>query len=198
MFRNLVTSLLKHGRIETTLAKAKELRKWAEKMISLGKRGDLHARRQALSVVQEESVVKKLFAEIAPSFKDRNGGYSRITKLGLRQGDAAPMAMIELIGLSIGTKTETAKKKEKKAAEKTKEAAKPEKPAKTAKPEEKPEKKEKKTKVEKPEKKAKATKEDVKAKEKKADKKTKEKKEETKPKKAEKTGPKAKPKKTKD
>jgi large subunit ribosomal protein L17 len=97
LFRNLVTALLKHGRIETTLAKAKELRVWADKMITLGKRGDLHARRQAGAVIEEPKVLKSLFDEIAPVFKDRNGGYTRITHLGNRKGDCAPMAMIELV-----------------------------------------------------------------------------------------------------
>lgn len=97
MFCNLVTALLKHERIETTHAKAKELRSRAEKMVTLGKRGDLHARRQALAVIREKSVVKKLFDEIAPRFKDRPGGYTRITKLNPRKGDCAAMAMIELI-----------------------------------------------------------------------------------------------------
>ena len=97
MFRNLVTALLKHERIETTQAKAKELRSWADNMITLGKRGDLHARRQALAVIQEKPVVKKLFDEIAPRYQNRAGGYTRITKLIPRKGDAAPMALIELI-----------------------------------------------------------------------------------------------------
>ncbi|MFO8058814.1 MAG: 50S ribosomal protein L17 [bacterium] len=110
MFRNLVTSLIKHGRVETTLAKAKELRSWGDKMITLGKRGDLHARRQALAVITEKEVVKKLFDEIAPLYQDRQGGYTRIVKLGHRTGDAAPMAVIELVG-----KREAEKKAEKKA-----------------------------------------------------------------------------------
>jgi len=97
MFRNLVTSLLKHERVETTQAKAKELRSWTDKMITLGKRGDLHARRQALAVIREKTVVKKLFDEIAPRYLDRPGGYTRITKLEPRKGDAAPMSLIELI-----------------------------------------------------------------------------------------------------
>ncbi|MDK2918811.1 MAG: large subunit ribosomal protein [Candidatus Petromonas sp.] len=97
MLRNLVTSLLKNGRIETTETRAKETRKMAEKMITLAKRGDLHARRQVLAYVLDESVVKNLFDEIAPKYQDRNGGYTRILKLGPRRGDAAPMAIIELI-----------------------------------------------------------------------------------------------------
>ncbi len=97
MLRNLVTSLLKHGRIETTETRAKEVRKLAEKAITLAKRGDLHARRQVLSYITEETVVKNLFDEIAPKYEDRNGGYTRILKLGPRKGDAAPMAIIELV-----------------------------------------------------------------------------------------------------
>ncbi|SCZ81914.1 50S ribosomal protein L17 [Acidaminobacter hydrogenoformans] len=97
MLRNLVTSLIKNGRIETTETRAKEARKIAEKMISLGKRGDLHARRQAMAFITEEAVVKTLFEEIAPKYADKSGGYTRIYKLGPRRGDAAPMVMIELV-----------------------------------------------------------------------------------------------------
>jgi large subunit ribosomal protein L17 len=97
MIRNLVTSLLKNGKIETTETRAKETRNAAEKMITLAKRGDLHARRQVLAYVTEESVVTNLFEEIGPKYVDRNGGYTRIYKLGPRQGDAAPMALIELL-----------------------------------------------------------------------------------------------------
>lgn len=97
MLRNLTTSLLKHGRIMTTEARAKETRKFAEKMITLAKRGDLHARRQALAFIYDETVVKNLFDEIAPRYADRQGGYTRIIKVGPRRGDAAPMAIIELI-----------------------------------------------------------------------------------------------------
>ncbi|EOD01020.1 50S ribosomal protein L17 [Caldisalinibacter kiritimatiensis] len=97
MLRNLVTSLLKNGRIKTTQAKAKEVRRLAEKMITLGKRGDLHARRQALAYIYDESVVKTLFDEIAPKYEERNGGYTRIMKLGPRRGDGAEMVIIELV-----------------------------------------------------------------------------------------------------
>jgi large subunit ribosomal protein L17 len=97
MLRNLVTSLLKHGRIETTEARAKETKKIAEKMITLAKRGDLHARRQVLAYVTEEAVVKNVFEEVAPKYQDRNGGYTRMYKLGPRRGDAAPMVILELI-----------------------------------------------------------------------------------------------------
>ena len=89
MLRNLVTSFLREGQIETTLTRAKETRRMAEKMISLGKRGDLHARRQALAYIYDEDVVTKLFTEIAPKYQERNGGYTRILKKGPRRGDAA-------------------------------------------------------------------------------------------------------------
>ncbi|AAM25406.1 MAG: 50S ribosomal protein L17 [Caldanaerobacter subterraneus] len=97
MLRNLVTDFLRYERITTTEARAKEVRKIAEKMITLGKRGDLHARRQALAYILDESVVKKLFDDIAPRYKERNGGYTRIFKLGPRRGDGAPLAVIELV-----------------------------------------------------------------------------------------------------
>jgi len=97
MFRNMVTSLLSHEKITTTDSKAKEIRIVAERMITLGKRGDLHAMRQAASVIRVKSVVTKLFATIAPRYKDRPGGYTRIVKLGIRQGDAAPLSLIELV-----------------------------------------------------------------------------------------------------
>ena len=97
MFRNLVTSFLSHEKITTTDAKAKEIRSVAEKMITLGKRGDLHSLRQAASFIREKSVVTKLFSTIAPRYKDRPGGYTRIVKLGVRQGDAAAVSLIELV-----------------------------------------------------------------------------------------------------
>jgi len=97
MFRNLVTSFLNHEKITTTDAKAKEIRSVAEKMITLGKRGDLHSLRQAASYIREKSTVTKLFTTIAPRYKDRPGGYTRIVKLGIRQGDAAPISLIELV-----------------------------------------------------------------------------------------------------
>lgn len=97
MFRNMVTSLLSHERIITTDAKAKEIRSVAEKMITLGKRGDLHAQRQAAAYIREKSVVTKLFSTIAPRYKERAGGYTRIIKLGQRLGDAASMSVIELV-----------------------------------------------------------------------------------------------------
>lgn len=97
MFRNMVTSLLNHEKITTTDAKAKEIRVVAERMITLGKRGDLHSMRLAASVIREKSVVSKLFSTIAPRYKDRPGGYTRIIKLGARLGDAAPISLIELV-----------------------------------------------------------------------------------------------------
>ena len=97
MLRNLVTSFLKHGKIETTETRAKETRSLAEKMITLAKRGDLHARRQVLAYVLDETVVSNLFTEIAPKYAERNGGYTRIIKKGPRRGDAAEMAFIELV-----------------------------------------------------------------------------------------------------
>jgi len=97
LFRNILTSFFAQGRIETTEAKAKEISGLAAKMITLAKRGDLHARRQVLSYLLDEAVVKKLFDEIAPKYKDRQGGYTRVLKLGPRRGDAAPMAILELV-----------------------------------------------------------------------------------------------------
>lgn len=96
MMRNMVTSLLEHERIVTTTPKAKELRKLADQMITLAKRGDLHARRQALSVIRDKKVVDKLFSQLKDDYMDRNGGYTRIIRTGNRAGDAAPMAIIEL------------------------------------------------------------------------------------------------------
>ena len=97
MLRNLVTSFLKHGKIETTETRAKETRSIAEKMITLAKRGDLHARRQVLAFVTEETVVTKLFDEIAPQYAERNGGYTRIYKMGPRRGDGAEVVILELV-----------------------------------------------------------------------------------------------------
>ncbi|MCF8024039.1 MAG: 50S ribosomal protein L17 [Desulfobacteraceae bacterium] len=98
MFRNMVTSLLKHDRIKTTDAKAKELRRWADHVITLAKRGDLHARRQALSIVREKAVVHKLFAEAPDRFAGVEGGYTRVVKIGHRPGDSAPVSVVELTG----------------------------------------------------------------------------------------------------
>ncbi|OGT99558.1 MAG: 50S ribosomal protein L17 [Geobacteraceae bacterium GWB2_52_12] len=117
MFRNMVTSLLDHGKITTTDAKAKEIRVVAERMITLGKRGDLHSMRLAASVIREKSVVSKLFSTIAPRYKERLGGYTRIIKLGIRQGDAAPVSLIELVEEEIKpSKAKLAPVKSKQAA----------------------------------------------------------------------------------
>jgi len=95
--RNLATSLFRHGRIETTTAKAKELRPYAERLITLARRGDLHARRLAAQKIQDRTVLGNLFDEIAPRYAERPGGYTRILKLGNRKGDAAEMSLIELV-----------------------------------------------------------------------------------------------------
>ncbi len=97
LMRNLVTALLREEKIQTTDPKAKELRRWADRVITLGKEGSLHARRQVLGIVQDKAVVRKLFDTIAPRFKSRAGGYTRIIKIGWRRGDAAQMSMIELV-----------------------------------------------------------------------------------------------------
>ena len=98
LFRNLVLSLIEHERIKTTDAKAKELRRYADRMVTLGKRGDIPARRLAFAFMQSRDAVKKLFDEIAPRFKDRAGGYTRVVKFGVRRGDAAPLSIIEFTG----------------------------------------------------------------------------------------------------
>lgn len=98
MLRNLVTALLEHERVETTRAKAKEVRQWAEHFITLAKRGDLHARRQSLAQVRSKKVVAKLFGELRERFLERPGGYTRIIPFGLRLGDGAPLSIIELVG----------------------------------------------------------------------------------------------------
>jgi large subunit ribosomal protein L17 len=97
LFRSVVTALFDKERIETTESKAQEVKSIAEEFITLAKRGDLHARRQALSFIYDESVVKKLFENIAPRYTERNGGYTRVIKTGLRKGDSAPMAILELV-----------------------------------------------------------------------------------------------------
>ena len=100
LYANLAGSLITHGRIETTEAKAKAVRPYAEKLITLGKRGDLHARRLAMAELRSNDVVHKLFSDVAPRFAERPGGYTRIVKLGPRQGDAADMALLELVDYS--------------------------------------------------------------------------------------------------
>ena len=97
MFANMASSLIEHEQIKTTLPKAKELRRIIDKLITLGKRGDLHARRQAIASIKQEAAVKKLFETLGPRYAERNGGYSRVLKAGFRYGDMAPMAIIELV-----------------------------------------------------------------------------------------------------
>jgi large subunit ribosomal protein L17 len=121
MFRNMVTSLLKHDRIKTTDVRAKELSRWADRIITLAKRGDLHARRQAMSIVREKDVVHKIFEEAKARFGKRNGGYTRVVKLGRRPGDAALISIIELISDDDSPKKK--KKKGKTTLKKTKAVA---------------------------------------------------------------------------
>ena len=97
MFANMAASLIKHEQIKTTLPKAKELRPIVEKLVTLGKRGDLHARRAAIAKIGDEEMVRKLFDVLGPRYKERNGGYTRVLKAGFRLGDAAPMAVIEFV-----------------------------------------------------------------------------------------------------
>jgi len=104
MFANMSASLIKHEQIVTTLPKAKELRPIVEKLITLGKRGDLHARRQAIAQMRDETQVQKLFAVVGPRYKGRNGGYIRILKAGFRYGDNAPLAVIELVDRDVDAK----------------------------------------------------------------------------------------------
>jgi large subunit ribosomal protein L17 len=122
LLRNLVTDFLDHGRLMTTLPKAKEIRPLAEKMITLGKRDNLHARRQIESYLLRDVVAKKVSNTIAPRFADRNGGYSRIIKLGNRKGDGADLAIIELLGSELevrkAERAEKAKEKAKKGGKK--------------------------------------------------------------------------------
>jgi large subunit ribosomal protein L17 len=136
----MVTSLLKHDRIRTTGAKAKELRRWADHIVTLAKRGDLHARRQALAIVREKDVVHKLFENAAERFGEISGGYTRVVKLGRRPGDAAPVSLVELVVSQDTKKKKTKKKKTKTEAAPKKAAAdkkapdkEPEKPKKVAK-----------------------------------------------------------------
>ncbi len=120
MYRNLVTSLFEHERVRTTDAKAKGVRSLAEKMITLGKRGDLHARRRALRVIRSREVAAKVFDDLAERYRDRPGGYTRIVKLGVRPGDAASMSIIELVGSDgpAGDAPKAGKKVGEKAAKK--------------------------------------------------------------------------------
>ncbi len=123
MFRNMVTSLLDKERIRTTLDRAKAVRPIAEKIITLGKRENLHARRQALAYVKDPAVVSKLFSTIAPRFSQRNGGYTRIIRLGFRDGDGAQMAYLELLGSEFKPAKKEEGKKSKKSEKSEKEAA---------------------------------------------------------------------------
>lgn len=104
MFANMAASLIEHEQIVTTLPKAKEIRPIVEKLVTLGKRGDLHARRQAISAIRDEAQVRKLFDTIATRYADRNGGYLRIMKAGFRHGDSAPMAVIEFVDRDVDAK----------------------------------------------------------------------------------------------
>lgn len=135
MFRNMVTSLFKYDRIRTTDKKAKALRRWADNLITLAKRGDLHARRQALAIVREKDVVHKLFEEAQDRFGAKSGGYTRIVRLGRRAGDAAPVSLIELVAAEPAKKKKTRKKK---AAAADKKVEAPASPAVEEKPEEAP------------------------------------------------------------
>jgi large subunit ribosomal protein L17 len=112
LFRNLVTSLFEHEQIRTTDAKAKELRRVADRMVTLAKRGTLHARRQALSYIRSRRVVSKLFSDVADRFRERPGGYTRVVKIGPRRGDAAPLSIIELTDRGDAAKAEADKKRE--------------------------------------------------------------------------------------
>ena len=118
MFRNMLVSLIDHERIKTTLIKAKELRGWMDRMITLGKKNTLHARRQAFALLRDETIVKKLFDQITPRLKDREGGYTRIYRLGWRQGDGAPLSLIELLSYVAPDKKKTTAKKAKEVLEK--------------------------------------------------------------------------------
>jgi large subunit ribosomal protein L17 len=124
LFRNLVTSLLEHEVIRTTDAKAKELRRWADRMITLGKQNTLHARRRAGTVLQSRAVLVKLFDEIAPRYTERAGGYTRVIKLGTRHGDAAPLSIIELVERKGAEKEKTPAKKPQRRRDQGKPAAK--------------------------------------------------------------------------
>jgi len=110
LFRNLVTALLQYEAVRTTDAKAKELKRWGDRMITLGKQGTLHARRRAASLVHGRTVVRKLFEELAPRYEARPGGYTRVVKLGVRAGDAAPVSLVELVDRP-GSEPEGGKKK---------------------------------------------------------------------------------------
>ena len=130
LYRNMVTSLLEHERIRTTDAKAKELRRLADRMITLGKRGTLHARRRALRVIRRSDVTAKVFDELADRYRDRPGGYTRVLKLGVRTGDAAPVSIVELVGAGEGAAPRAEKPAKKAIRRKTAAEKAPEKKAK--------------------------------------------------------------------
>jgi large subunit ribosomal protein L17 len=119
MFANMAAALIKHEQIVTTLPKAKELRPVVEKMVTLGKRGDLHARRQAISQIRDVDMVKKLFEVLGPRYKDRKGGYTRILKAGFRYGDSAPVAVIEFVDRDVDAKGQDSGPVQAKAVEET-------------------------------------------------------------------------------
>jgi len=125
MFRNMVTSLFKHDRIRTTDVKAKELKRWADKIVTLAKQGDLNARRQALAIVREKDVVHKLFEEATERFGSISGGYTRVVKVGRRPGDAAPISIVELVAPEKSKKKDITKKKSKAPVKKKAGAKKP-------------------------------------------------------------------------
>ena len=129
LLRNLVTELLEHEAVRTTDAKAKELKRWGDRMITLGKDGTLHARRRAAALVRRNSVVRKLFAELAPRYTSRAGGYVRVVKLGVRLGDAASMSLVELVDRPGSGTDGTGKKKK---APRRKDTAKTESPRRRA------------------------------------------------------------------
>jgi large subunit ribosomal protein L17 len=135
----MLVSLLQHERIKTTLAKGKELRSWADKIITLGKKGTLHAKRQAFALLRNHEIVKKLFEEIVPRLKGREGGYTRVYKMGWRQGDGAPLSLVELVTFSHPEEKKSTVKKAKEVLEKVA----PKKKGKEEKKEKKEEEKEK-------------------------------------------------------
>jgi large subunit ribosomal protein L17 len=128
LFRNLVTALMEREVLRTTDAKAKELRRWADRMITLGKQGTLHARRRAATVIARQSVLKKLFDEIAPRYKARSGGYTRVVKLGPRHGDAAPISLVELVERKEAESVQASPKKPQRRRDKAKGAKAPAEP----------------------------------------------------------------------
>jgi large subunit ribosomal protein L17 len=119
MFRNMVTSLFKHEQIQTTDAKAKELRRWADQLVTLAKRGDLHARRQAMAIIREKDVVHKLFEEAPKRFGDVSGGYTRVVKIGCRPGDAAAVSLVQLVSPEPKKKKKPRRKKKAEAVVET-------------------------------------------------------------------------------